>query len=390
MEQLYENMYASIAHHRLYGSIASDTTTYFAEKDGKPVAALLFRRHKDVVRVLNEQMTIEAAEIERFARYIFTVFADVNIILFHAVEARIERLAFPYQQATCTEDIVLTLPGTEEEYRANLGKATRSYLSRYLNKLKRDIPSFHHAVYEKEEIDEEHVREIIRLNRARMAGKNKSSYIDDEEAERIVKLAKECGLVSVMTIDGRVCAGTINYQVGRNYFLKVIAHDSDYNDYRLGTLCCYLAICECIRRKGREYHFLWGQYEYKYRLLGVQRNLDHISIYRSHTRLLLNGGAAARTALSGYAIDAKNWLQHQARQKGNQGLPSRFAFYFLSNLRNLKQAMSRTSAARNHNAGEAGSEAWRGQSSRSQSSVSGHSAAAHGGDRKRPPSAGSR
>jgi hypothetical protein len=177
-----------------------------------------------------------------------------------------------------------------------------------------------HEVYAGADIDEAQVRGIIELNRARMAGKNRSSYIDDAEAERIVHFAKRYGLMSVMSIDGRVCAGAINFRVGDNYFLKVIAHDPAYNDYRLGTLCCYLTICECIARGGRDYHFLWGRYEYKYRLLGVQRDLDHVALYRSRLQMGLNGRRALGNACKRAVLHTRSWVLQRARNNDRTGI----------------------------------------------------------------------
>jgi hypothetical protein len=340
MERLYENLYSSVAHYRIYGGIPGNASTYIAQKNGNETAVLLFLSEKNKVHVLNEQISIDAGEIDRFARYIFTTFRSVDVISFHAIEAKIEKLPFPYQQFNCTEDVVMTLPDTAQEYLASLGKATRSYINRYLNKIRRSFPTFSHNVYLKEEASERHIREIIGLNRARMAGKNKLSYIDDAEAERIIKLVKLCGLVSVMTIDGRICAGAINCRVGAHYFLKVIAHDPEYNEYRLGTLCCYLAICECIAHGGRQYHFLWGRYEYKYRLLGVNRNLDHIAVYRSPVHMVLNAGMALQLAFNKYLHRVRCGLQDRARRPVNVGLASRLVFHFLNYLRSLKQYAS--------------------------------------------------
>lgn len=156
---------------------------------------------------------------------------------------------------------------------------------------------------------------MVELNRARMIGKSRVSYIDHEETERIIKLVRSRGLVCLMTIDGRICAGVINYRVGENYFLKVIARDPAYNDYRLGMLCCYLGIRECIEKGGKEYHFLWGRYEYKYRLLGIQRDLDHLPIYRSRTQFVLNARRAARIAFNGYAHMANAWLLQKVKAR---------------------------------------------------------------------------
>src|SRR5207245_3753907 len=119
---------------------------------------------------------------------------------------------------------------------------------------------------------------------------------------------KMYGLVGVATVDGRVCAGVICSRSAANYFMHVIAHDPTYDEYRLGKLCCYLTICECINRGGKEFHFLWGRYEYKYRLLGVQRDLDHLTVYRSRAQFLLNGNLVLKNAYKGYGRQAKRWL----------------------------------------------------------------------------------
>ncbi|WP_158597857.1 GNAT family N-acetyltransferase [Noviherbaspirillum saxi] len=320
LERLYQSLYSTLAHHRAYGGLQPSVNTYVARKNGRPLAILLLRREKDTVRVLNEQIRLDEEELSRFARYIFDTFDDVNVIVLHAVEVRLQRLDFPCQQFHCTEDIVLDLPDSTDAYRGSLGKSTRSYIQRYQNKLRRDFPGMHYAVHAGEEIDEAQVRSIIELNRARMADKNRTSYIDDLEAERIVHFARRYGLMSVMSIDGRVCAGAISFRIGDNYFLKVIAHDPAYNDYRLGTLCCYLTICECIARGGKEYHFLWGRYEYKYRLLGVQRDLDHVTLYRSHLQMGLNGRQALGNACKGTVLRARSWVLQRARDNDRLGM----------------------------------------------------------------------
>jgi hypothetical protein len=317
MERLYQSLYSSLAHHALYGSITEATNTYTASKNGGVTAVLLFVREGDRVRVLNEQMRIDAEEMNRFARHVFAAYEDVNIIVFHAVDACLQRLSHPRQHFHCTEDIVLSLPVSEQAYRAGLGKSTRSYINRYMNKLLRDFPDMQHEVLEAGQADDADVQAIIDMNTVRMHGKQRESYIDATETERILKMVRERGLISLIRIGGRICAGAINLHMGRNYFLKVIAHDPAYNEYRLGTLCCFLTICECIARGGAEYHFLWGRYEYKYRLLGVQRDLEHVAVYRSHAQMLRNSGMALQNAVHGCTWQARSWLLTKAREHQN-------------------------------------------------------------------------
>jgi hypothetical protein len=168
-----------------------------------------------------------------------------------------------------------------------------------------------------------------------MADKNKVSGINEGEVDRILALVKECGgLVGIATIDGRVCGGLINYRVGTNYFMPVIAHDPEYNDYRLGTICCYLTICECITRGGKEFHFLWGREEYKSRFLGIQRDLDTLNVYRSSTQLILNSDIALRSAYKAYVRQVKLWLLDP---KNRGSLISRIAIKSVRYLRNFRR-----------------------------------------------------
>jgi hypothetical protein len=342
LERLYGHIFSSLIHFRAYGGLPGNTGAYVVRRNNSIVTIFLFVRERSRVRVINEGMKLHDEDVKRFADYVFATYRSVNVISFHAVLAEIRMLPFPYQRYTCTEDIVAIVPGSREAYLASLGKSTRSYIHRYENKLRRSFPSFCLKVYEKEEVRDEDVRAITKMNRERMAAKAKMSSNDDEETERIIALAKESGFVCVATIDGHVCAGVIHYRLGPNFFMPVIAHDAQYNDYRLGTICCFLSICECIARGCREYHFLWGKYEYKYRLGGIQRDLHHVAVYRSPLHLLLNADMALKIAVDGRLRLAKQWLQEQVKQQGRGGLAPRTVFHMANGLRSLKRLGARS------------------------------------------------
>lgn len=333
MDQLYENLYSSLAQFRIYGA-ARNASTYVVRKDGKAITIFLFRREKGKVEVINKVIKIDEEDVRRFVNTIFAAFRSVTVISFRAIQTDIQRLPFPYQRFNYLEDIVLTLPGTTEEYLASLGKSTRKTIKRYMSRLKQSFPSFCYEVYEKEEVAEQQIRGVIKMKMARMADKNKVWRIKEEEIERKISLVSVCGLVGVVTIDGRVCAGAISYRIGANYFMAINTYDPEYDDYRLGTLCCYLTICDYIARGGKECHFLWGQDEYKYSLLGVQRDLDYLAVYRSRAHLLLNGDMVLKTACRGYVRQAKLWLRDAKRQ---DSLISRLAIKSLNLVRRLKR-----------------------------------------------------
>ncbi|MGZ3254104.1 MAG: GNAT family N-acetyltransferase [Burkholderiaceae bacterium] len=313
MTRLYGNLFSSAEKFRAYGQLTK-VSTYAARINGRAAAIFIFRHDGNKIHVLNEQIRIPQSEIARFAKYIFGRYDSAKIICFKTVDTQLDRLPYPYQRTYFTNDVVLPLPGSVSEYQAKLGKSTRDNIKRYLKLLKRDFPSHEFQVHEKNDGGDALFNTIIDFNRARMSGKSKVSGINNAEAERLYSLVRKCGMVCTIMIDGRVCAGTICYQFGDNYFMRVIAHDSVYNDYRLGLLCCYLTIAECILRGGKNYHFLWGREEYKYRFLGQHRDFDSLTIYRSRFRFLSNMVPIIKTAVKAKVTGIKLWLLDPANK----------------------------------------------------------------------------
>jgi hypothetical protein len=99
-----------------------------------------------------------------------------------------------------------------------------------------------------------------------------------------------------------------------------IARNNDIDDYlarfayRLGTVSCYLTICDCIRRGGKEFHFLWGRYAYKTMLEGEHRGLSRVLVYRSRSALVRHAAIAARSAVNAASHRAKYWILEPERQ----------------------------------------------------------------------------
>jgi CelD/BcsL family acetyltransferase involved in cellulose biosynthesis len=310
MERLYGNIFSSLLEFRVYGWVAGTTSTYVVNENGEIRTLLLFKKQQRKVQVLNEGIRLPEEEMRRFSNFIFSKYDDVDAISFKAIETDLKRLSFPHQRFNHLEDITLQLPESAEAYFASLGKNTRRNIKRYTDRLKKTFPSFEFQVYEAGDIREEDLRAMIEFNRQRMAGKNIESVIDESETKRIIALAKACGLVGIARIDGRIAAGALSFRAGQNYFLNVLAHDPRYDDYWVGFLCCYQTVCECISRAGKEFHFLWGRYDYKFTLGAVQRDLDNVTIYRSRLRQILHPGIAWTQAKDGYLRQTKVWVKY--------------------------------------------------------------------------------
>ena len=337
MERLYQNSFSSMAAEHVD---SPHTSTYVVNNAGIPVTIFLVRCVKGQLRVLNAAIRIGTDEIRRFAEYIFTEKKNVSAIVFRSV--RIDRLVLPYpsQQFIASEDIVLALPSSAQAYLDSLGRSTRKYIKYHLKRPARHFPTYRFSIYENDEIDEHLIQAIIDLNTARMAEKNKVSTIDEAHRAWILKIARTYGFVGAVTIDGRICAGVICSRVGANYFMHIIAHDPAYNEFRLGMLTCYMTICETIARGGKEFHFLWGQGDYKYRLLGVQHDLENLTLYRSRAHYLSNFELVLKNALGNYARNAKARLE---KNSGGGDVSARMiiAFVcFLHSMQSLKQHLA--------------------------------------------------
>ena len=312
LEQLYGNLFASLPQFRLGRGLAG-AHTYAAYQDGALRTLFVFTLRGGRVEVLNEVVCLDAQEIEQFAAYVFAQFAEAAVVAFRAIHTARRRWSCPHQQYDYLEDTVVTLPASGEAYTASLSKNTRRNVRRYRQDVLEDLPGFAFHVAEREQADPAQIDAIIALNHARMANKNKLSALDAAAAANLRSLARGCGLVGVVTVDGRVCAGAISYRVGANYYLMVLAHEPAFDRYSLGFLCCYLTICACIERGGREFHFLWGRYDYKRSFLGEQRGLDRLLLYRSRPAQLRHAGLALGAWAAARRRRAMLWLQQAKR-----------------------------------------------------------------------------
>ena len=210
--------------------------------------------------------------------------------------------------------MIVTLPPTVKEYESAVGKNMRRNIKRYTSALKRDFPTYAFHIFTGQEVREQDIRDIIRLGCLRMESKSITPRYTENETRWVIQLAKQCGLIGVAMIDGRVCAGAIGFRIGENYFMHIIAHDPAYNDYSLGILCYYHTICEGIARGGKRFHLLQGRYGYKHRLLALRHDIQHVDIYRSRLQALAHGQRVIRKAASGHILAIKQWLLHDVER----------------------------------------------------------------------------
>jgi hypothetical protein len=310
---LYQNAFSCLAKFRIDADGATLNSAVL-NRNGKVSAVFVFRRERGQIAVLNQAIRVDEVELRCFCQAAFLAYPDLSVISFHGIETSGAALPYPSQRYNCLENIVLALPPTADLYHASLGRNMRASIKRYGKKLAAELPALRFDIYLDGAASAADIRELVCLSNARMAAKQQRPVHGDEQTARLVRLVQAGGLLLVASIDNRICAGVVCSRVGRNYFMHVVAHDPAYDELRLGKLSCYRAICECITRGGKEFHFLWGRYEYKYRLLGVQRELDHLAVFRSRAHMFLHADVVIRNAVKGYGRLGKRWLFDPARQ----------------------------------------------------------------------------
>lgn len=277
---------------------------------GNSISAIFVYRRKGArIEVVNEGMPLDSDDVAAFAEQVFSSASLVTAISLPAVRRTSIPPEIRHLQAFSGEEYSIDLPPSEGEYLARLGRATRKGVRRYRRRLERDYPSMVFASVPGAFVPEWQVREIVRLNAARLRQKGVVGALGEPETCRLIAMVRECGEVCLVTIGGRVCAGTIVFRVGDDVVTQLVAHDPAYDEYRLGTLACYFTICHFIDAGVRHFHFTSGRSFGTPALQGARRLLYHTMLYRSLWDSVLDGANVLRILCSGWTRELECWMQ---------------------------------------------------------------------------------
>lgn len=309
LTRLYEVLHSSLSFLQVFRELR-EVNCYVVKRGEFPTVVLLFTRNRRRIDVLNEMIELSQTEISRFAQYVFDNLTDIDIVYFKAIRSELHQFKFPIQKQNSKSTYLISLPDSIEEYKASIGKKTMTGIRYQKNKVTKAFPSFTSAIYYDDEIDEAHILEIIRLSQLRI---NSDDPTFSYDVPAICRLAKNCGFVQVIFIEGRVCAGTVNYRVGASYFGEVLGQHPEYRKYGLGKICVYQTICESISHGGKKFYLGGGAFDFKTHLRGVLVEMDELKIYRSPIRMLRHIDSALTTVWTGYIRRLKDIFHHHRR-----------------------------------------------------------------------------
>ncbi|AWL07170.1 GNAT family N-acetyltransferase [Massilia oculi] len=304
LETCHENVFCTEARCVAFPADA-EVACHVALRDGVPVTGVLYRREGGAITVLSELFAIGGGALEQMVRCLFGRHEGVHFIHFPAVQTPPWPLPFPCQRYGATEDLVISLPGTPSAYLASLGRNTRAAIRRAQRMVAQQAPDLAFSFHGPDTIDPADIAALVDLNCLRLAHKKQSPSHTADSLAMLESMLGAYGCVLFARSGGRIRAGVACTHVGGHAYMHVIAHDPGFDQARLGLLCCYLSICESIRRGMREYHLLSGRYDYKRRLRGQQRDFDRIVVYRSLASVMASLPTYARTLVRGRGRQAK-------------------------------------------------------------------------------------
>lgn len=317
----YEMLHSSFPFFKVFRTL-ENVNCYVVWRNRHPIEIILFKTEGRRIEVLNEMIDVEPSALKRFADYIFENFPSIDLISFNALRTSVDMLGFPCQKYNAKDTFVITLPAAPEDYTASIGKSTRASIRQQTNMVRKTFPSFSSEFFVNEEIREDDIRDIIRFSEQRIESKGAKFKHD---VERIIALTKICGFVTVFRIDGNICAGSINYRVGRGCFGEVIAYDQQYEKFGLGKLCTHATICESILRGANKFYLGGGLFGFKERMLGKRVDMDQLQIYRSYGKIWRNLDWAMLVFLNGHTRRLKMVLH---KRKDNFFSKAAFKFFY--------------------------------------------------------------
>ncbi len=275
----------------LYSCLFSTVDYFETYDDARPTGAvvltdpyhlLLFTVAGGTVEVLNKAIDIAPVDACRACRALFRAFARVHRIHIEVMfPAR--QLGLDESELYSADDMVITLPGSLDDYFAMLGRSTRRNLRSYERRLRNACPDVSTVVLPPAPQRPDHFELYMAWKRRRLESGGETVYFDrlPDRVPRFRELLRRRGEVHLTTIDDRPVAIAYAFPVGQACYLFQCAHDTDLDDLHIGLLSQYWVIADALARGLRRVDMLWGTTDYKERLGAQPVRATRVSVFRS-------------------------------------------------------------------------------------------------------------
>jgi hypothetical protein len=258
--------------------------------DERVVSVLSFTPAPRALTVVNEAVMLDNVVLGRAVNRLFDEYPAVSRIEFRRLHDLNRRTlgGRPVRRiSTTSENFVIDLPPTVEEYQSRFVPRTIKKMRNYDRRIRDEFPGVSLDIVEGPSIGATLIKDMARLNDLRMHVKGGYSLIDAQYAEQLLALSQRCGVAFVYRTTDRVLGGTVNTRVGRNWSLQLIAHDPACDHLSLGSLALMRTIEFAIGSGATSFHLLWGRNAYKDRFGGRPVPLTDLHVYRSRAAAVL-------------------------------------------------------------------------------------------------------
>jgi CelD/BcsL family acetyltransferase involved in cellulose biosynthesis len=254
-----------------------------------PRHLLLFYLAGDTVEVLNKVIDIQPSDVRRARTALLRALPGARRIHLE-VKFPPRDLRVPKRVLYWTDDHVIELPGSAEEYHAALGKSTRRNLRLYENRLRRAFPDVSTQIIapgdDARRLFDQHLE--WKVERFRALGQTTYWEKLPDRVDLFVDLLERRGEAHVTSLGGKPAGIVFTFPVGQTLNLYAYAFDPSCSYFHLGLLIQHWVILDAIDRGLTRVHMLWGTSEYKSRLGAHPVRGTRVSLFRSQPAKLFS------------------------------------------------------------------------------------------------------
>lgn len=313
LERLYSNIYCTLTRIDAYESL--DHVSTYVRKHGATIAAIiLFKDEGHIIRVINEQIPLSPEQIARFCAKIFNEMKHARVIRIRALDTQLGAFPFPYQQLTNLEENIIYFRNHEHSYLDRLDRKFKKKILSSQEKLKASHPTHQIQYLERDAIPLNVVKEILQLARKRMISKGGMAYTDSIDTVALAKTLKKYGHVATITINEKICAGSIWFSVGKRHFHNIVAHDPEYDKYFLGGQIWLTAILRSHELEADEVWLMGGFSDNKAKYCAQPHFFHTTIIYKSRLHILTSFPEVTRLWIRRQRLSVKAAIQKMAKR----------------------------------------------------------------------------
>lgn len=277
----YNSFITTCRYIEIYHLSAFDINYMLFKENDKLLEVMVYGNNGAVSRCFNSLVDIDQSIIDEFTKKLFEIHPAIHKI----------KIVSTYKEYTSpksilyskSDDHILNLPTTMDDYYMKLGSSTRQHIKNRKVRLLRDFKNVNFVMKFGSEIEEHAVDKIIQMNIERMKHKGKIPGLDDSHKKGIYKYSQHYGCVAYIEVDGLIVAGSVNTVLNNELFGHITSHDNNFSKYNVGELCAFYLIQTSIEKGLTTIHFLWGASDLKKRLLAKPRLLFSYFIYRYYS-----------------------------------------------------------------------------------------------------------